>query len=46
MSLEDLKIQIQRRKDMREVKGKLSVLDSVNNGILKLIDEFKKLREG
>lgn len=46
MSLDDLKLQIQKRKDMKELKGKLGVLDSVNKGILKLIDEFKKLREG
>lgn len=46
MSLEDLKLQIQKRKDMKELKGKLSVLASVNKGILKLIDEFHKLREG
>lgn len=46
MSLEDLKLQIQKRKDMKELKGKLSVLASVNKGILKLIDEFQKFREG
>lgn len=46
MSLEDLKLQIQKRKDMKELKGKLSVLASVNKGILKLVDEFQKFREG
>lgn len=46
MSLEDLKLQIQKRKDMKEIKGKLSVLASVNKGILNLIDELKKFREG
>lgn len=45
MSLEDLKMQIQKRKDMKELKGKLNVLASVNKGVLKLIEEFKKLRE-
>jgi hypothetical protein len=45
MSLEDLKLQIQRRKDMKDIKGKLGVLASVNKGVSKLIEEFQKLRE-
>lgn len=45
MSLEDLKIQIQRRKDMKELKGKLGILASLDKKFSDMIKELRGLKE-
>lgn len=46
MSLEDLKSQIQYRKDIKEFKEKLGILSSLNTNIAKAVKHLLSIKEG